>query len=96
MYGDFVLSVVLCECVMLNSKLIGEVNLLLFLNLDLVNIVYNFLKVVIQVFYVGLIFLGVFKFVYILMFLVMFWGVVNMLVFVSVEVQMWFEGQDLF
>lgn len=71
MYGDVVFDQKLCDLLVLDLIFKGEVNLLVMLNIDVVNIVYNLLKMVVgNNIVIGLILLGVKKLVYIFMLLV--------------------------
>lgn len=86
MYGDVVIDSSLWEGY-LDFVFEGDVNVFLLLNFDVVNIFYNLLKVVVgNNVVIGLILLGVVKFVYVLMEFVMVCCIVNMIVFLVVEV----------
>lgn len=87
MYGDVVLVESICNDWMLDSLLKGVVNILVMLNMEVVCISYNLFCVFsFEGVMVGLVLMGVFKLVYVLMLIVFVCCIVNMVVLVVVEV----------
>lgn len=89
LYGDVVLLEKICNNVgLVDSGLMGVVNVLVCFNLDVVNIFFNVLKISSgQGIIIGLILLGVVVFVYVLILLSIVCCVINMIVLVVVKVQ---------
>lgn len=83
---EIVLDLELCQWVFLSLKFNGFVNVLIFVNVDVVSGVCNILKMCVSGLEVGLILMGMGNCVYIVSFFIIVCGLLNMVVIVGMFV----------